>query len=239
MKTWFSPTSPSDSPSDRYLLKSKLTYVFIGLIIFIAIGTSSFLLGRTSVKTAPLSQTPPSFTHKNYPLPTQILSPDITNWKKYTNTKYKFSIKYPEKFEIFEKDQSTVLLGAPQTEASVIIRILENNQGLPITRWWQDNFINIYGIPISDEIKATPKDLFLEETKINNWPVLRVIPNSSASCSLRYAGDHYFYYLDNTIIWLAFTYDDNQACIINGHPQGPHLKDQILSTFKFIFPETK
>ena len=127
-------------------LKQKgqgLILIIVGLVIVAAIAGGSYYFGRSST---PKLQNPvvtsPASTQRGEqtPQPTIIpvaspsATPDETaNWKTYTNTKIKFSIRYPSEldFAVFEVTDGT-LIGPPRTDTLLDLHYFYNPDKLSL-----------------------------------------------------------------------------------------------------------
>ena len=97
-----SPPPPTGGPP-----KFPLFPILAGIILMIIVATGAFLLGKSQ---NPPSTSNPQPTTYNLP-PSPSPTPDPTaDWKIYTNTEYRFSVKHPPKLSFVEQKSDTSLL---------------------------------------------------------------------------------------------------------------------------------
>lgn len=126
METPLSSTSPLPCCSFR----SKLICFSAGLVILIVVAIVSFFLGRTSVKSSPLSQALPTPTIAVSP--TSIPTPDETvNWQVYRNEKYGFEFKYPNDYKLSDKPLKEVSENRDVSASLFIIKKINEEVGQP------------------------------------------------------------------------------------------------------------
>jgi hypothetical protein len=230
-----SPEPLSNVPQPHNL---KPFWVFVAVAFLAIVGVGGVLIGKYLYAPKPVSNQIPTPTV--IPTPT----PDPTaDWKLYTNSKYGFEIKYPSlldkrEISIFEKSENTIYLGNSETEPMITISIFSNPGIKELDSfWWQNNFNLIFGKPIKDETSLTDQDFILENIIINNIKVFRAMPKPTVcdNVSLRYIMDHYFITAEKYVIHLNFEHNSPlSGCFYTGQQIDNNLKQQILSTFKFI-----
>ena len=75
--------------------------ILTGIVILIAVAGGIFFLGRVSVPKpeAPVATSSPQPSPLSTETPAQVEDP-TTNWKTYTDSQYKFTLKYPPELEL-------------------------------------------------------------------------------------------------------------------------------------------
>lgn len=197
--------------------------VIVVLIATLAVG--GYLIYKLPrnvvVPQAPQTTSAPSPTPSPSPAPTGI--DETTNWKTYTNTGYRFSLRYPQDYNFDEQYVEVGILkwsasiSSPKYNTSPYIRdiqqigvtVRKRNQ-LSLEQW------------INEEC---PKLKDLNDLRISNKPAKRFIcpiSDSSEDDYMMVAIDNgdYIYTLNN----IGFKKNTEQEKIF----------DQILSTFRFL-----
>jgi hypothetical protein len=151
------------------------------------------------------------------PIQSPVSLNETANWKTYTNTKYKFSFKYPDNVRVLEKENElTVFLEEP-TNFSV-------GSGIYLTFNIKSNTMNLTEENIHEESTGykcnTEYGGKCEKSLLNGYNAIKASNYISTS-------EIYAYYLrrDNSIIRISLS---------NGGEDKPNeVADKMLSTFKF------
>ncbi len=156
-----------------------LIFLLIGILI---IAGGAFYLGKSStpkpspgpvVTAQPVSQsTPvPSSIPDTSPTPAGLL--DTANWKTYKSNAFKFSVKYPNNWQILEpkKFPDSIEFYPPEADMNLIVKV-DNGQRTPDegmkTLQWQT-----MGISISTHLfKESP--LGNKDPLITNWKLVTI-----------------------------------------------------------------
>lgn len=216
--------------------KSRLICLSAGLVVLVIVAIASFVLGRALPRG-------PEGTLRGTPttaiLPTPTPTPDETaDWKTYTNSKYGFSFKYPQEwnigipsFEGFEgKDESNktlfraditnssdfknnALLSGEKKILNISVSVWNNESARSfnsVLEEW-DNFDHPYKID-TESIKEINQIKWTRRELTNTHP--------SALSRIEFAA------LNGKYLFVV-TAAPRDSTIINS-------ADQILSTFKFL-----
>ena len=195
--------------------------VLISVLVLVGIvGGAYFLLPKTQTKTT--QQIVPPITPQPTPTPNQT-----ANWKTYTNTKYGYSIKYPntwyvifpgndgaesinlksfQESAISQQEQHSLSLGKDKIMITLGFYGQINNSQ-PLLEWLKSNgkyVSNMTGVPQS-----------VENSIIANKPVLKMNYQT---------GPFYVFSNGKNVFYVYFTPENSNLTSIF---------DQILSTFKF------
>lgn len=130
------PQMPTNPPVSSSSPNKNILVVLIILFSIILSSLITYLLVKSKI---------PSQTIINSPSPTLSASPTPTpnptaNWKIYTNTQYKYSVKYPADYSVIETSSDYVRFSPgvndpnlPQRETYLSIQLDKNPQQLPET----------------------------------------------------------------------------------------------------------
>ncbi len=208
--------NPSPTIKEPCCFCAKKPYLMI-LCAFILVFLSSlatYLIVKSS-STNPALLDPASPAVQISPTPSATADP-TAGWKTYTNTKYKFSIKYPNNWEYLEVPTPTYLtetdqvwLGSsvfppPQTGARTDIAIIFTKND-PSSAW-QEKYFNNY--------------------KYSSYQLENVAGTKISGTSKEG--------LSQELIVIAKIGESYVQILSNQSPESLKYFDQILSTFKFI-----
>lgn len=167
------------------------------------------------------------------PSPTSV---DTSNWKTYTNTKYRYSFKYPPEYTIrscvncFDLSAVDFMTLSPLNRAStkeygkiMISHLKDNTQNQPV-----DDYLNELSTIVNQPIVPGSK----QQVSVNGYDELIVINRDENNDA-----DSENVYLTNgkTGIHLSFDgdYPDENAGIRISEFKNVSIFNQILSTFRF------
>ena len=125
---------PNSTPSKDKIF--KVTLIIIGLLIVVGLFLNAYLVLKKSNRPFPTGF-PVSLPTPIIPSPTSV--PDVTAiWKTYTNTQYKYSVKYPADYSVVETSSDYVRFfpginnpNLPQGQTYLSIQLDKSSQQLP------------------------------------------------------------------------------------------------------------
>lgn len=186
---------------------SIIILALITLTVALAIFANSGFFANKNVPT------PPSPTPQPSPKPSPKISPagETTNWKTYTNTKYKYSFKHPTDSEVVNGVEQLPDTPADATKDSTTNAILvqSTKQG--------GNYFGLYVIPYANNINTFKIDL--QKKGISSVTIISV--NGIQSLSYTDSGSKYIELFNSGYEYqIIITEQVNTS--------------QILSTFQFL-----
>lgn len=188
--------------------------ILAGIVILIAVAGGIFFLGRI---TAPKPQTP-VVTSSPQPSPTPQSTPtsdETVNWKKYINTGYKFSMRYPAR-----------LIPKEQTSDTFLLNVFFKNPKETLYPLRDD-----FSVEIRNQSKLE------EEISYRRWQLSHSIVNDIKETKITKDGfegarlDYNFTSADQVYLKTIVIISGGYMYTIGGETS---LTDQILSTFKFL-----
>ncbi|MDP3994923.1 MAG: hypothetical protein Q8P91_03765 [bacterium] len=193
------PIQPAPLPEQpKNKIPKKLVIASIVLLVVAIISVAFKLI----LKNKAVVQPTPS------PTASQAPTGDLANWKTYTNTQYKYSVKYPGLFTT-----QVLAAGAGNMEADSSARnlfIYQSNAKEP----YLERYINLEVF----EIKPSYNQGIITEVSLNNQTTTKIVLPEAKF-------DIYTVQLNNKgFIEIYVSNDLNKK----------ELADQILSTFKFL-----
>lgn len=90
--------------------------ILVGILVVATIATGAYFLGKSGKSESTKVVTQPQLTPAPAEVPIEEIE-EISNWKTYTNSKYGYSVKYPETWKITEdslsETSSLIVKGQP------------------------------------------------------------------------------------------------------------------------------
>ena len=200
---------PVSSPSPKTPIIPSLL-----VLLVILLGSTAFLYYQNQQLKSMLAsyQTPVAS-------PTPTVTPDLmADWKTYTNTKYGFSIKYPEKYTGGEGTvyENVAVFRISQPPDSSLLGIRYQKTTVELVQWWK----GLLGNETSQKFAA-----FDTDTNFNSTPAIEISFDKKGEFELS----------DNRVILFKHNGINFEIKINHGNPHTSE-QNQILSTFKFLDP---
>lgn len=219
--------------------------ILAGIVLVIAVAGGIFFLGRitlprqdSSGQAAPKPQTPvvapqPSST------PSPTTTPDPTaNWKTYTNTKYGFTLEYPNDWVVKSENKTVDSSTTRTTIQSSDLAIEEinipgvggeqviNGSKLEISASNNENFTSYEQLKdfMENEYTGFPLNYFTSSKEIIVDGIKSTIKSGRKIRTLALGSSFVYFFKDGVTYNLTFTNSQDDDRIFN----------QILSTFKFL-----
>jgi hypothetical protein len=212
--------------------KNNLLVILIVAIVSMAIGAVGFWAYERYLVKGPIAQ-------NTLPSPTPMATADpTTNWKTYTNSKYNYSLKYPDSWSITEifagseigkpaSSMSTSIAISPSDKLSVPrfqLEIDDPSANLSISQTYDLWFKNLK----ENQYYVIDKQLTLN---INNIQMDSLEGFSTDQSGIKVLNKAYFFNSSaNKYFDILTTVDSNST--------NSAIIDQILSTFKFTNEDT-
>lgn len=207
------------------------------LVCFVVFGFGGYFLGKQSLE----SQNYVNDRQNQVSLPSPSLTSDPTaNWKTYTNTKYSFSLKYPQSWEIAPNpNEAPVMVNVLQEdlkfEVIFLDKTIESSCGpyvcypsvqimTPLLdnskiRLSLENWLQKYIVSKNPEMKIDPNVDFKKLT-VDTYPAIKF---DKLDHSVFISKDNYIYFVSFSVTNMPYGKPDYDKTVF----------DQILSTFKF------
>lgn len=196
------------------------------LIVLLIVATLTGGYFLYTQQTKPLPQPIPQQTPTPSPAPAleseSSPSAGTTNWRTYVNTKYGFSLRYPEdkNFKVQENNKG-ISIGTPNSGFGLFISIFDNPKKLTPRDWIKENFNAMYEKTTINGKRVSIENLQLKDKIVANQPAVEKTFGELAEFG--------------TGATILFTSPNKEKIFeISGSELGVDLLDQILSTFKFI-----
>lgn len=217
--------------------------ILAGIVLVIALVGGAYYLGKSAtLKSSPAPVvTSPASRDEQTPQPSPSSSPSLdetANWKTYTSTKYGFTLKYPNDWEIKSENEIVDSVTTKTTLQSSDLTIKEinipgvggeqvtNGSKLEISASNNENFKSYEQLKDFMENKYTgfPLNYFTSSREIIVDGVKSIIKSGRTVTTLALGSSFGYFFKNGVTYQLTFTnvQDDDRIFI------------QILSTFKFL-----